>query len=226
MGIRPNNAQKGGVLLDISNVIAAFSEDQVSNLTQLSIGRLRYWAKTGFFAPSYVADGKGPYGKFYSFKDVVALRTLEMLRVRNGVPLQHLRKVAEILAHLKDDLWTDTKLRVWDRKVVFDEPDTGLAREIVSGQYVEEYRLGAIIDQAGVDVEQMKSRGKAEFGKIVKIPGVQHGRPVVAGTRIPIVSIQRLYEDGYSPARIMEEYPRLTADDVKAALKYKVPKAA
>ena len=116
-------------MLDITNVIAAFSEEQTSALTRLPLTRLRYWARTGFFAPSYVGAGRGPYSKFYSFKDIVALRTLEMLRVRNGVPLQHLRKVAETLAHLKDALWTKTKLRVWDRKVVFDEPETGRPRD-------------------------------------------------------------------------------------------------
>lgn len=213
-------------MLDISNVVAAFSEDQASRLTQLSITRLRYWAKTGFFAPSYVADGKGPFSKFYSFKDIVALRTLEMLRVRNGVPLQHLRKVAENLAHLKDELWTTTKLRVWNRKVVFDDPDSGRAREVVSGQYVEEYRLVTIMEETDAAVEQMKVRSSDEVGQVVRIAGVQHGAAVIAGTRIPVASVQRLYEDGYTIEQIIEEYPRLTDGDVRAALSYQATRAA
>ncbi len=212
--------------LDIKNVIAAFSEDQASTLTQLSIGRLRYWAKTGFFKPSYVEDSRGPYGKFYSFKDIVALRTLEMLRVRNGVPLQHLRRVAERLSHLREDLWTKTKLRVWDRKVVFDEPETGRAREIVSGQFVEEYELVEIITQTGAEIDRMKTRTGSEFGQIVSIPGVHKGAPVFAGTRVPIASVWRLHEDGFSIEQIIEEFPRLTQEDVKAALSYKGDKAA
>ena len=56
--------------LDISNVAAAFSEEQIERMVGLSKGRLRYWAKTGFFAPSYVEeDGNLPYSRFYSFKD-------------------------------------------------------------------------------------------------------------------------------------------------------------
>ncbi len=99
--------------LDISNVVAAFSEEQVQRMTGLTIGRLRYWAKTDFFKPSFVEDNpRLPYSKFYSFKDVVALRTLEILRVQNNVPLQQLRIVAERLSHLKDDLWTKTTLFV------------------------------------------------------------------------------------------------------------------
>jgi uncharacterized protein (DUF433 family) len=213
-------------MLDISNVIAAFSEDQASGLTRLSIGRLRYWAKTGFFAPSYVADSRGPYGKFYSFKDIVALRTLEMLRVRNGVPLQHLRKVAEKLVHLKDDLWTTTRLRICNRKVIFDEPESGRPREVVSGQFVEEYKLIEIIGQTGSEIERMKTRDRSEIGAVTTVQGVQRGAPVIAGTRIPVVSIQRLHEDGFSVAQIIAEYPRLKKADVKAALNYEVGRAA
>ena len=95
--------------LDISNVIAAFSEDQVERITGLNKGRLRYWARTDFFRPSFVEDNlRLAYSRFYSFKDIVALRTLEVLRIQHSVPLQHLRKVAEKLVHLKDELWTKT----------------------------------------------------------------------------------------------------------------------
>ena len=215
-----------GAMLDISNVIAAFSEDQASALTRLSIGRLRYWARTGFFEPSYVAETRGPYGKIYSFKDIVALRTLEMLRVRNGVPLQHLRRVAEKLAHLEDELWTTTKLRVWDRKVVFDEPESGRAREVLSGQFVEEYQLIEIINETGSEINQMKSRDETEIGQIVSVAGVHRGAPVMAGTRIPVASIKRLHEDGFDVDRIIREFPRLSAADVEAALNYSTSDAA
>lgn len=214
-------------MLDISNVIAAFSEDHASRLTRLSINRLRYWAKTGFFAPSYVEENpSAPYSRFYSFKDIVALRMLEMLRVKNGVPLQHLRKVAEKLAHLQDDLWTETRLRVSDRKVVFDEPESGRAREVLSGQFVEEYALIEVIGETGREVEQMKEREPDEIGNVVQIRGVNRGAPTIAGTRIPVVSVQRLHEDGYSIEQIVAEYPRLTAADVKAALGHRLAATA
>ncbi|MDE2333297.1 MAG: MerR family transcriptional regulator, partial [Rhodospirillales bacterium] len=112
--------------LDIGSLIAAFSEEQVQRLTGLTASRLRYWDKSDFFHPSYADENSRlPYSRFYSFKDVVALRTIEMLRVQNNVPLQHLRKVAEKLAHLKDDLWIKTTLFVVNRRVVFENPETG-----------------------------------------------------------------------------------------------------
>ncbi len=212
--------------LEISDAIAAFSEDQASTLTGLSVGRLRYWAQTGFFAPAYTDDAPGPYRRFYSFKDIVGLRTLEMLRVRNGVPLQHLRRVAEKLAHLREDLWCGVKLRVWDRKVVFDEPQSGRAREVISGQFVEEYLLKDVIARATADIRELRNRDENDVGKVVCITGLNGAKPLISGTRIPIASIQRLSSDGYSVKAIIAEYPRLTAEDVQAALRFQTDRAA
>src|SRR6202453_3586512 len=138
-------------MLDIGNVIAAFSEEHVRRATGLSVARLRYWAKTDFFKPSFVEpDQRLPYSRFYSFRDVVALRTLEMLRIKNGVPLQHLRKVADRLAHMKDELWRRTTLFVLDKKVHVVNPDFGQPKEIVSGQYA--LPLSKVIDDTRNDI--------------------------------------------------------------------------
>src|SRR3954451_6469400 len=102
---------------------AAFSEASVEQLTGLTSGQLRYWDKTGFFAPAY-AEGnrRAPYSRIYSFKDVVGLRTLGLLRRQHNVSLQHLRQVAERLSHLQDDLWARTMLYVLNRRVIVHEP--------------------------------------------------------------------------------------------------------
>jgi DNA-binding transcriptional MerR regulator len=208
-------------MLDVGNVLAAFSEEHVHRVTGLSIGRLRYWARTEFFRPSFVEDDpRLPYSRFYSFKDVVALRTLEKLRVQNGVPLQHLRKVAEKLSHLKDDLWTKTTLYVANRKVVFSDPITGKPQEVVSGQFVIEYALQNLIEETNESIEAVGRRSPEQVGKLVKIRGVNRNAWTVSGTRIPVASVQRLYDDGYSIDRIIAEYPDLTKADIQAAVSH------
>ncbi len=208
-------------MLDVGNVVAAFSEEHVHRVTGLSVGRLRYWARTGFFQPSFVEDDpRLPYSRFYSFKDVVALRTLELLRVQNGVPLQHLRKVAETLSHLKDALWTNTKLYVANRRVVFSDPITGKPQEVVSGQFVMEYSLLKLIEDTSESIEAIGRRSPDQVGKVVKIRGINRNAWIIAGTRIPISSVRRLHEDGYSVDQIIAEYPDLTEDDVRAALSH------
>ena len=49
-------------------------------------------------------------------------------------------------------------------------------------------------------------------------PTVLVGKPVVAGTRIPITLIANLVKHGYDHADIRDAYPLLTDDDIDAAL--------
>lgn len=218
---------KGTPALDISNVVAAFSEEQVERITGLSKGRLRYWAKTDFFKPSFVEDDpRLPYSRFYSFKDIVALRTLELLRVQNGVPLQHLRRVAEQLEHLRDDLWTKTTLFVINRKVAFVNPETGQPEEVVSDQYLLGIPLKKVIDDTKAEVVLLRKRPEDSHGKLERHRSVVRNAWVVAGTRIPVGAIKRFHEDGYSAKQIIEEYPDLTPEDIESALRHGEPQAA
>lgn len=213
--------------LDVANVVAAFSEEQVEQISGLSKRRLRYWAKTDFFKPSFTeGSGRLPYSKFYSFKDIIALRTLETLRDEKNVPLQHLRKVAEHLSHLKDDLWTRTTLYVIDRKVIFVDPDTEMAQEIVSGQHVLKLSLDDVIRETNSKIVEFRRRPKDSIGKVERRRSVVRNAWVVAGTRIPVGAVKRLSEDGFSIEQIIAEYPDLTPADVDAALSHTNDKAA
>ena len=217
----------GAPALDISNVVAAFSEEHVERITGLTKRRLRYWAKTGFFKPSFVEDNpRLPNSRFYSFKDIVALRTLERLRVQNNVPLQHLRKVAEKLSYLEDELWTATTLYVLNRQVILANPETGRPEEVVSGQFVLSVPLKEIIDETGKNLAELRRRSDASIGKLRRHRSIVRSAWSVEGTRIAVGSIRRLHEDGYSVDRIIEEYPDLTPDDIDAALKHDASKAA
>jgi DNA-binding transcriptional MerR regulator len=213
--------------LDITNVVAAFSEENVERITGLSKGRLRYWARTGFFKPSFTEeDTRFPLSRFYSFKDVVALRTLEMLRIQNKVTLQHLRLVAEELSYLKDDLWTATALFVENGKVSFVNPKSGTPQEIVSGQYLLGIPLKKVIEDTKADIINFTARANADVGRVSRSRGINRNAWVVSGTRIPVAAIRRLHEDGYGPKEIIGEYPDLTEEDIVAALKHKDSKAA
>ena len=222
-----NPAEPPAPSLDIRNVVAAFSEEHVERITGLTRGRLRYWARTGFFKPSYTEDDpRLPYSRFYSFKDIVALRTLERLRVQNSVALQHLRKVAENLSHLKDDLWTKTTLFVINKKVVFVNPETDTPQEVVSGQHLLPIPLQEIVDDTSADIAAFTKRQQSSVGRVSRSREILHNAWVVAGTRIPVAAINRLHEDGFSAQRIIDEYPDLTSDDVEAALRHGINKAA
>ena len=51
-------------------------------------------------------------------------------------------------------------------------------------------------------------------------PRVMLGKPVIRGTRIPVELIVRKLAEGADEKSLIQAYPRLTADDIHAALHY------
>jgi uncharacterized protein (DUF433 family) len=58
------------------------------------------------------------------------------------------------------------------------------------------------------------------LNRIVVNPKVMVGKPVIKGTRIPVDAIIKRLAGGMSLREILEEYPNLKEEDVKAALEY------
>lgn len=58
------------------------------------------------------------------------------------------------------------------------------------------------------------------YRRIVINPSVMVGKPVVKGTRIPVDTIIRLLAQGMTPQEILEDYPNLAMEDIRAALEY------
>jgi uncharacterized protein (DUF433 family) len=51
-------------------------------------------------------------------------------------------------------------------------------------------------------------------------PAVVHGRPAICGTRMRVADVLSLLAAGSSEAEILEDYPYLSAEDIKACLAY------
>ena len=51
-------------------------------------------------------------------------------------------------------------------------------------------------------------------------PDVMLGKPVIRGTRIPVELILRKLSEGAAEAELLEGYPRLMPEDIRAALAY------
>ncbi len=67
---------------------------------------------------------------------------------------------------------------------------------------------------------EASSRSVDDQDRIVMDPEIMGGRPVVKGTRIPVSLILNLIAHGYTLDRIVQAYPNLTKDDVRAAILY------
>ncbi len=51
-------------------------------------------------------------------------------------------------------------------------------------------------------------------------PKVMMGKPVIKGTRITVELILRKLSEGCSEDELLDAYPRLTRDDIRAAIRY------
>ena len=56
--------------------------------------------------------------------------------------------------------------------------------------------------------------------RITIAPDVMQGKPVIRGTRITVDLILRKLAEGASESDLMEAYPHLTIEDIRAALAY------
>ncbi len=61
----------------------------------------------------------------------------------------------------------------------------------------------------------------AKFGDRIAInPAVMHGRPVIRGTRIKVELILRKLAEGATEADVLDAYPNLSHEDIRAAITY------
>lgn len=60
----------------------------------------------------------------------------------------------------------------------------------------------------------------AVIGRIETHPEIMLGKPVIRGTRIPVELVLRKLSEGATVQELIDAYPSLTPDDIKAALEY------
>jgi uncharacterized protein (DUF433 family)/predicted nuclease of predicted toxin-antitoxin system len=56
--------------------------------------------------------------------------------------------------------------------------------------------------------------------RILMDPAVHYGEPCIKGTRVPVSVVVGSVADGDTPEQIIEAWPQLTRDDIRAALKF------
>lgn len=205
----------------------AFTVEQVQRLTGLSERQIRYWDKTGFFSPRYVSeDRRRPYSRIYSFRDVVGLRTIALLRNVHGIPLQELRKLGEWLAKRYASPWASLTFYVSGKQVFFEWPDA--AGRVVArppGQLVLPIEMERIAQEVIDTAQQLRQRAPAQIGQVSRHRFVVHNSPVVAGTRILTEAIWNFHQAGYNTDAIIREYPQLIPEDVRGAVAFEEQKA-
>lgn len=103
--------------------IVALDANRVSKLTGFPKSTLADWEKQGVFRASYINPQPGtPFRRIYSFRDVVSLRTLAMIRRIVRVSFKEMLRASEYLRKHYDSPWSELKFGVIGGKLVFWDP--------------------------------------------------------------------------------------------------------
>ncbi len=204
--------------ISFDNPIRAFTADQVCRLTGLPDRRLRYWDATEFFRPESARKRRGPYSRLYSFRDVVGLRTLAILR--NRASLQSLRKIGAWLHEHYEHPWASLRFFTRGRDVFVQQSDDVIVLAKDGAQSTFDIELQDVIGEVSTAVHRLRQRQEDDVGRISKHRYVAHNRPVISGTRIPTSAIWAFHKAGYESGAIISEFPTLTIQDVNAAIRF------
>ncbi|UVK47542.1 DUF433 domain-containing protein [Mesorhizobium sp. AR07] len=205
---------------ETSPVIAVFTEDHAVRLTGLTKGQLRAWDRRGFFVPRHAYEKRAEaYSRIYSFKDIVGLKTLSVLRNGHHISFQELKRVAAKLIRRGYEHWADTKLYVVKKVVHFLDPNTSKVESLRDGQYAM-LPIIDVISDVSAKVLELKKRDTSQIGHVDRHKFTMRNSWVISGTRIPTATIRRYAEAGFSEDHIMREYPSLTREDIQEALRH------
>jgi DNA-binding transcriptional MerR regulator len=211
----------------MDELIGAFTADRVERLTGVSRSRLTTWQRQGLITPRYV-DESGWLGfkRLYSFRDLVALRTLAILRDRFHVPVRELRKATAYLKEHYEEPWTKLTFYVLGKEVLFEDPATGhkisAARRGQHALDLIELPIERVMASVSEQIERDDARKPDEIGQIALIDRAWR----IAGTRIPTDAVWSYHVRGANTEQIIDQYPDLTPEDVTAAIRHEQQRRA
>lgn len=203
----------------VSEQHLAVPRETAAKLAGLSHRQVDYWAATGLIeatVDNQVSPGRRV--RLYGFIDLMALMVAAELRAR-GFSLQHIRKLVRHFTSrgfgepLTELHWA-TSGKGKQKAIYIQFPD---------GSWEDGISLGQIVFHELLDLEPLRrritaatQRDASTVGRVERRRGVLGGKPVVAGTRVPVDTVRRYLAAGRSVDDILRAFPVLTAGDVEA----------
>jgi uncharacterized protein (DUF433 family) len=199
----------------------AYTTKMAAALSGATISQLRHWrnARTGR-GPLLIPEIARAPQAFYSFRDVLALRTCVQLRaysslqgVRKAIDNLHALGKSEHLAsyRLVSDAAGNIQLITEEEAVNLSRQPGQLQLVAVIGDVMEPFR-----PRAGVIIPHLLQ----PRDHLAVDPETQGGIPVIAGTRVPYDAVASLMRDQVPPERIADYYPAVSAEAARDALDF------
>ncbi len=200
--------------------VLALNITGAAQVTGLSKSTLRSWRSAGIVQSSFDDDLADDSGReIYGFRDLLNLRALADLRRDLGLRTEDLGRAGRYLTGHRDTPWSKLGFGADGRHLVLLDAATG-RWETDRPDEVRSIDLTELIEDVRLRVDAALQRSPEQIGRIERHRGVLGNKPVIAGTRIPVVAIHELADTGYSTQAIIDAYPHLHVADVEAALAY------
>lgn len=190
----------------------AFTRERVSKLAGVDVSKLDYWERTGLVSARHRASlTERTTVRLYGFADVLEVLIISELE-RRKVSKPYIRA---IVRHVRRRGYRMGELRwaVAGSRVHFQAPD-GEWEDGERSQFVAEdvLNLRPLLEV----IRRGAEREEGTEGQIEKRRGALGSKPVVAGTRVPVATIQNYLDHGFSTERILKSFPILTEHDIAA----------
>lgn len=192
----------------------AFTRQRVARLAGVSVERLDYWDRTKLTGATLRHRISGPGEvRLYSYADL--LDVLIIAELENKDHRLSKRYIREIVDHVRKTGRRMGQLTwaIAGSRVHFQDAD-GRWEDGERSQFVavEVLNLSLLHER----IQRGAAREEGTEGRVEKRRGAMGSKQVVAGTRVPVATIQRYLDQGFSVDRILKSFPVLTEQDVEA----------
>lgn len=205
-----------GAEVDPSEDDLMVTDQRAAEIAGISSQRLRYWEKTDLIKPDIERQiSERNVVRLYSLSRLVEIVAASELR-HQGVSLQHIRGIID---HLRRQGYgsplREVRFALSGERVLFQHDD---------GRWEDSRRpfqgiLWQVIDLQGIRsrVQGRLRRSADDAGVVEKRRKVQSSKPVFRGTRVPVAAVRRYLQAGKTTREILDAFPSLTEEDIKAA---------
>jgi DNA-binding transcriptional MerR regulator len=196
----------------VDESLVVFTLDRVSRLTGFTPRQLTYWATTEMIEPT-IDRRLSPQRpvRLYSWDDMLSLLIIATLREQK-ISVQYIRQIVQYVRGRGFSM-AQVEFAIAGSRVHFRTP---------GGEWEDADRPQPILWEI-LDLEPLKARIRTsaqrtrdDVGQTERRRGAMGSKLLVAGTRIPVSSVERFLERGAPVAEILEAYPSLQEQDVEA----------
>lgn len=191
------------------------TREQAASMAGVRVARVDYWVDTRLIQPT--ADRHvTPHRRvmLFSFQELLSILVAAQLRER-GISLQHMRVVVNRLRERGYELpLAELRFATEGSEVYFMDEH---------GQWEAGRRPAHALIDHRIDIGELRARvrrsvGRAtdSYGRIESRRGALGSKPLIAGTRVPVRTVQSYLDAGKRAEEIIEAFPSLTQDDVTA----------